>query len=163
MVLVKTASPPSTSRNRAASPLKSQPGSTSARTALPSVAPQPTSCADALLYVNSAEAERMMNNNAELRPVENWALPTVDLAASDERLEHVRGVAGSMHNLMAGLDEGDGSADIHAPGGSFTVMLEQQQQQREHMREVSSILDNHMQKHEEVSGLASASAGLPHA
>lgn len=105
----------------------------------------------------------MMNNNAELRPVENWALPTVDLAASDERLEHVRGVAGSMHNLMAGLDEGDGSADIHAPGGSFTVMLEQQQQQREHMREVSSILDNHMQKHEEVSGLASASAGLPHA
>ena len=100
--------------------------------------------ADSLLHTQSSEADRLLIERRELRPVENWALPTVDLAASDERLADVRNVADSMHELV---DDYEQPVVANEDGDSPRPMMTAPRQ------EVAKLLHHHMQNHDEAVSL----------
>ena len=110
---------------------------------------------DALQHALAAEADRV----GSLLPVAHWALPTADLAASDERYENVRSVA---HNLTQYVDDLDVESDSklsprrHDSSSRYFVNAEQQQSQRRLMFSVVDMLNEHAQRHEEAQQLLEA-------
>jgi hypothetical protein len=106
---------------------------------------------EALTHVQQAEAAHILSGEAA-RPAAHWALPTIDLAASDKRLDDVREVASGLTNLMNDLDVEDGVPydPVRHDASRYFVNAEQQAAQRKQMHQINLMLDAHVQRHEEA-------------
>ena len=111
---------------------------------------------DALQHALAADAERVGN----LLPVSHWALPTIDMAAADERYENVRAVANVLTHYMDDFDE-EVEANASLPEQDSNRMFsnaEQQRSQRRLMFSVVDMLNEHAQRHEEAQRASGTNA-----